>query len=87
MSEEEEETTTAEDQATPGKAPSAPEPEEQHIVIKENQKGISYQRLFAPYLKGATEIHLIDPYLRKFHQVKNLMEFCEMLYSDQAGRR
>ena len=80
MSEEEEETTTAEDQATPGKAPSAPEPEEQHIVIKENQKGISYQRLFAPYLKGATEIHLIDPYLRKFHQVKNLMEFCEMLY-------
>lgn len=80
MSEEEEETTTAEDQATPGKAPSAPEPEEQHIVIKENQKGISYQRLFAPYLKGAIEIHLIDPYLRKFHQVKNLMEFCEMLY-------
>lgn len=80
MSEEEEETTTTEDQATPGKAPSAPEPEEQHIVIKENQKGISYQRLFAPYLKGATEIHLIDPYLRKFHQVKNLMEFCEMLY-------
>lgn len=80
MSEEEEETTTAEDQATPGKVPSAPEPEEQHIVIKENQKGISYQRLFAPYLKGATEIHLIDPYLRKFHQVKNLMEFCEMLY-------
>ncbi|TXB68420.1 BREX system Lon protease-like protein BrxL [Phaeodactylibacter luteus] len=80
MSEEEEETTTAEDQAAPGKAPSAPEPEEQHIVIKENQKGISYQRLFAPYLKGATEIHLIDPYLRKFHQVKNLMEFCEMLY-------
>lgn len=80
MSEEEEETTTAEDQATPGKAPSAPEPEEQHIVIKENQKGVSYQRLFAPYLKGATEIHLIDPYLRKFHQVKNLMEFCEMLY-------
>ncbi|MCR9055100.1 MAG: BREX system Lon protease-like protein BrxL [bacterium] len=80
MSEEEEETTTAEDQATPGKAPSAPEPEEQHIVIKENQKGISYQRLFAPYLKGATEIHLIDPYLRKFHQVKKLMEFCQMLY-------
>ncbi len=80
MSEEEEETTTAEDQAAPGKAPSAPEPEEQHIVIKENQKGISYQRLFAPYLKGAIEIHLIDPYLRKFHQVKNLMEFCEMLY-------
>jgi ATP-dependent Lon protease len=80
MSEEEEETTTAEEQATPGKAPSAPEPEEQHIVIKENQKGISYQRLFAPYLKGAIEIHLIDPYLRKFHQVKNLMEFCEMLY-------
>jgi ATP-dependent Lon protease len=80
MSEKEEETTTAEEQATPGKAPSAPEPEEQHIVIKENQKGISYQRLFAPYLKGAIEIHLIDPYLRKFHQVKNLMEFCEMLY-------
>lgn len=80
MAEEGEEAVDVKEEAVPKKAPSAPEPEEKHIVIKENQKGVSYQRLFAPYLKGATEIHLTDPYLRKFHQVKNLMEFCEMLY-------
>lgn len=51
-----------------------------NIVIKENQKGISYENLLAEYLKGATEIHLTDPYIRKFYQMKNLAEFCQMLY-------
>lgn len=51
-----------------------------HTVIQENQKGISYERLFADYLKGAKEIILIDPYIRKFYQVRNLSEFCHMLY-------
>lgn len=51
----------------------------EHIVIKENQKGISFARLFAAHLKGASYVHLADPYLQKPWQVKNLMEFCTML--------
>lgn len=50
-----------------------------HIHIKENQQGISYKKLFAPYLVGAKHVHLIDPYLMKTYQLKNLMEFCQML--------
>ena len=37
----EEEAVAAEEEAAPRKAPAAPEPAEQHIVIKENQKGVS----------------------------------------------
>jgi ATP-dependent Lon protease len=51
-----------------------------NIVIKENQKGVSYEILFGAYLQGASEIHLVDPYIRKFYQAKNLLEFCQMLY-------
>ncbi|MCR9098958.1 MAG: BREX system Lon protease-like protein BrxL [bacterium] len=81
MSEEEnEESMAGEEHSAQVKVPSVPEPEVKNVVIKENQKGVSYHRLFAVYLKGAKEIHLTDPYLRKLHQVKNLKEFCEMLY-------
>lgn len=51
-----------------------------NVVIKENQKGVSYEKLFAEYLKGAGEIHLTDPYFRKGYQVRNLAEFCHLLY-------
>ncbi|PEN09425.1 BREX system Lon protease-like protein BrxL [Longimonas halophila] len=49
------------------------------VEVMENQKGISYETLFAPYLREATKIEIIDPYVRAYHQVKNVMEFCDML--------
>jgi ATP-dependent Lon protease len=49
------------------------------IDIKEGQTGISFRRLFAPYLRGATKITLIDPYLRFEYQITNLMSFIELL--------
>ena len=52
---------------------------EQHIVVQENQKGISYDDLFGPYLKGATTIAVTDPYIRVFHQARNLMELLETI--------
>jgi ATP-dependent Lon protease len=52
---------------------------EGHREIKENQKGISYEKLFAPYIKGAEKITITDAYIRKFHQTRNLMEFLEMV--------
>lgn len=58
-------------------------PKEGHKVFSENQKGITYADLFWPWLKGATNIAITDPYIRMFHQVRNLMEFVEMI----AGRK
>jgi ATP-dependent Lon protease len=60
-------------------APAAAEPaiKEQHLTFQENQKGISYDTLLGPYLCGASQITLTDPYIRKFHQIRNFMEFLE----------
>lgn len=48
-------------------------------ILKDNQTGVSYKKLFGNYLKGATRIILQDPYIRMPYQFKNLLEFCIML--------
>ena len=63
---------------------SETEPQVGQIIVVENQKGISFDNLFGAYLKGATEINLTDPYLRVFHQIRNLMEFIETLVKFKA---
>ncbi|MGI9920293.1 BREX system Lon protease-like protein BrxL [Vibrio owensii] len=50
---------------------------EQHLTFAENQRGVSYDRLIGPYLKGAKHITITDPYIRLFYQAKNLMELLE----------
>ena len=55
-----------------------------HIVIEENQTGVSYRRLFGPCLAGATTIEVCDPYLRNFHQIKNLSEFLQVVLDGKA---
>ncbi|WP_147917202.1 BREX system Lon protease-like protein BrxL [Ruania zhangjianzhongii] len=47
--------------------------------FQENQRGVSYETLLLPYLRGATEITIVDPYIRQFHQARNLMELIEAL--------
>ncbi len=60
------------------KHPSAePELKEQHVVFQENQRGVNFDKLFGPYLAGAKCIVITDPYLRMFHQQRNLMELLE----------
>ena len=49
------------------------------FILKDNQTGISYKKLFGSYLKGATNIILQDPYIRMPYQFRNLLEFCMML--------
>ena len=51
-----------------------------HIVVAENTKGWSYKRLFGEQLKGARDIAISDPYVRNFFQIRNLMEFLEMVH-------
>lgn len=47
--------------------PLSPErnPEPCTIDLHERQTGVSFRRLFGPYLRGARAITLIDPYLRE----------------------
>ena len=58
----------------PGRAP-----EEKTLDLVEGQKGISFEKLFLPYVKGAKSIKICDPYVRLQYQIYNLMSFCEML--------
>ncbi len=50
-----------------------------HLVFEENQKGVSFEKLFAPYLKGVRTINIYDPYIRMMYQTVNLFEFIEMV--------
>ncbi|AWH75513.1 BREX system Lon protease-like protein BrxL [Dokdonia sp. Dokd-P16] len=50
-------------------------------ILKDNQTGISYKKLFGDHLVGATNITIQDPYIRLPYQFKNLLEFCSMLGS------
>jgi ATP-dependent Lon protease len=52
---------------------------EGHKVFSENQKGVTFGDLFWPWVEGAAKIVITDPYIRMFHQVRNLMEFIEMV--------
>lgn len=59
--------------------PARPLADEGHHVFSEDRKGVSYDKLFGPYLDGASRIVVTDPYIRYFYQIKNMMEFVEMV--------
>ncbi len=66
--------------SAPGEDAASPEPLfEGHREFQENQRGVSYETLLLPYLAGASEIAIVDPYIRQFHQARNLMELIEAL--------
>lgn len=48
-------------------------------IIRDNQTGVSYEKLFGKYLAGATEIKLNDPYIRLSYQLRNFMEFAMLV--------
>jgi|AntDeeMinimDraft_5_1070356.scaffolds.fasta_scaffold03863_2 ATP-dependent Lon protease len=55
------------------------EPEAGQFVIRENQMGVSYEKLFKDHLMGASEITVRDPYIRLPHQMKNFMELARLI--------
>lgn len=57
----------------------APRPKAGHVVFTENRKGISFDKIFGPWTDGAAKIVITDPYIRKYHQARNVMELIEML--------
>jgi ATP-dependent Lon protease len=48
-----------------------------HRDYQEGQRGVSFDALLVPYLCGARQITIVDPYVRMFHQARNLMELVE----------
>lgn len=50
-----------------------------HVTFAENQKGVSFDAFLGPWLDGAAEITLTDPYIRVYHQMRNLMELLEVV--------
>ncbi len=60
-------------------AQSSPALAKGHFVYAENRKGVSYDRLFGPYVDGASLLVVTDPYIRLFYQIRNMMEFVEMV--------
>jgi ATP-dependent Lon protease len=57
---------------------------EQHLTFEENQRGVCFDTLLGPYLKGAGKITITDPYIRMFFQARNLMELLETIGKQKA---
>jgi ATP-dependent Lon protease len=51
--------------------------QEQHFTILYGDTGYSYESILGPYLRGAKELTVEDPYIRLPHQLQNFVRFCE----------
>ena len=49
------------------------------LSFRSGQIGVTFEKLFGPYLANAKEIHIEDPYLRNAKQLRNLIELITML--------
>lgn len=62
--------------------PAAPAPSplaDGHRDFTAGQKGVSYETLLLPYLRGASRITITDPYIRMPHQGRNLADLLSLL--------
>ena len=64
---------------TAHKRPRITNLQEKNLSFRMGQTGVSYTKLFAPYMENANEITVEDPYIRAPWQIKNFMEFVTML--------
>jgi len=53
------------------------QPKEQHFTILYGDTGHSYETIMGPYLRGAKDVTIEDPYIRLQHQIQNFVRFCE----------
>jgi len=52
---------------------------EGHLEFMAGQRGVTYETLLLPYLRGATKISIVDPYIRLPHQGRNLVDLLALL--------
>jgi ATP-dependent Lon protease len=66
-------------------APDAPTEPTQRVLAEGHQdfiagqRGVSYETLLLPYLRGASKITITDPYIRMPHQGRNLADLLSLL--------
>lgn len=79
--------------AAPAQADGIVQPEEARAAVAEpeaqlvstvrnirlNQTGVSYASLFGPYVKAASKIEVVDPFIRLPYQIENFVEFVQMV--------
>jgi ATP-dependent Lon protease len=70
-----------------GSEPDLPELKERHYTIFYGDIGFSYETIIGPYLKGAKEITVEDPYIRLTHQIQNFIRLCETIVRQATIRK
>lgn len=60
-------------------APASSPLAEKYLDFTAGQRGVSYETLLLPYLRGATRITITDPYIRTPHQGRNLADLLSLL--------
>ena len=78
-------TEEKDDEAEP--EPEIPELKEQHYTIFYGDMGFSYETVIGPYLKGAKEVTIEDPYIRVTHQIQNFIRLCETFVKQATIRK
>ena len=64
-----------------------PELKEQHYTILYGATGHSYENIIGPYLVGAKQVTIEDPYIRMPHQIQNFVRFCETIVIASAVKK
>ncbi|MDT3683243.1 MAG: BREX system Lon protease-like protein BrxL [Truepera sp.] len=50
---------------------------EKHFTILYGDTGHTYESIFGPYMRGAKSVVVEEPYVRRTHQIQNVVRFCE----------
>ena len=66
---------------------SAVELQELHYTINYGETGHTYDSIVGPYLRGARELVVEDPYIRAQHQIANFVRFCETVVKTPTVRK
>lgn len=51
-----------------------------HVSVQANQRGVTYRSLFGDYLKGASKVVIVDPFIYKAYQMDNLIDLIHLIY-------
>lgn len=53
--------------------------QDKRVEIEEDETGHTYESLFGDYLRGAVSVSIEDPFMRRPHQLANLLRLLELL--------
>jgi len=60
----------------------------EQLQIEDNSTGHSYEKVMGRFIDSdLSVVEIDDPYIRSFHQIQNLLRFCELLIKSEAQVR